>query len=234
MIYNGKFDHPKVVLYCQVGKAVDMLDFSINQAISNAGLPEKDFDIVFICWKTSNEVYSYLKDKNYKYVDMKYDEGKGFLWNLYKGWNLGLDTGFEHADYVCPIATDHAFYKDWLKNLMHYAKPNRIVNCKLIEPGTLPTLHMAVNLGLTLPNKFKQEEFNKICKKIYKNTLVKDEEKYGHRFDAMPWVASKDVWKRFGPQANILLPGGITGDVDFFDRCKKGGVENTKALNAIL
>jgi len=36
---------------------------------------------------------------------MEYDEGKGFLWNLYKGWNLGHDVGFKYANYVVPIAT---------------------------------------------------------------------------------------------------------------------------------
>ena len=62
----------KVVLYCQVGKATDMLDFSINQAINNAGLPKEDFDIFMICWRTS-EVYEYLGKRNFKYVDMKHD-----------------------------------------------------------------------------------------------------------------------------------------------------------------
>lgn len=233
MLHNGKFDKPKVVLYCQVGKAVEMLDFSINQAIKNAGIPKKDFDIFMICWKTSKEVYEYLNEKNYKYIEMKYDFNKDFLWNLYKGWNLGLDEGFKHAPFVCPIATDHAFYKNWLKNLMIYAKPNRIVNCKLIEPGTLPTLHTAINLGITLPHSFQQKKFNTICKKFYKNKLITDEKHYGHRLDAMPWVCPKDVWDRFGPQKKVLLTDGITGDVDFFNRCTKGGVENTKSLSAI-
>ena len=114
MFDNGKWENPKVVLYCQVGKVVDMLDFSINQAINNAGLPKEDFDIFMICWRTSDEVYDYLHEKNFKFVDMKYDADRDFLWNLYKGWNLGYEIGFKHADYVCPIATDHAFYKDWL------------------------------------------------------------------------------------------------------------------------
>ena len=43
MYDDGKWDKPKIVLYCQVGKAVDMLDFSINQAIANSGMPKEDF-----------------------------------------------------------------------------------------------------------------------------------------------------------------------------------------------
>lgn len=233
MLYNGRFDKPKVVLYCQVGKAIDMLDFSLNQAINNAGLPQKDFDIVMLCWRTSPEVYEYLQEKKLKYVDMEYDADKDFLWNLYKGWNLGYEIGFKHAKFVCPIATDHAFYADWLKNLLRYAKPNRIVNCKLIEPGTLPTLHTAINLGITLPKTFKQKEFEKICQGIYQDTLITNDKNYGHRLDAMPFICPVDVWQRFGPMAPILLKDGLTGDTDFFNRCKEGGVEITKALNAI-
>lgn len=233
MVFNGRWDKPKVVLYCQVGRALDMLEFSLNQAVKNSGLSKKDYDLVAICWKTSDEVYDFLKAKRIKYVDMKYDEGKGFLWNLYKGWNLGYEIGFKYAKYVCPIATDHAFHKNWLRNLMKYAKTNRIVNCKLIEPGILPTLHTAINLGVTLPGKFQQEEFNKIVKKIYNNELIVDDKKYGRRLDAMPFVCPIDVWQKFGPMKKILTKNGLTGDTDFFNRCKKGNVEITKSLSSI-
>jgi hypothetical protein len=233
MYDNGQWDEPKVVMYCQVGKALDMLEFSLNRAIMNTGMPKEDFDIVMICWRTSEQVYHYLRTKNLKYVDMEYDVDKDFLWNLYKGWNLGYDIGFKHAGFVCPIATDHAFYKDWLRNLFAWAKPNRIVNCKLIEPGTLPTLHSAVNLGLTLPGQFRETEFKSLCESFFKHELVTDAEAYGHRLDAMPFICPKDVWDRFGPMRQRLNEKGITGDTDFFDRCAAGGVEITKALDAI-
>lgn len=232
MFDNGRWENPKIVLYCQVGKAVDMLDFALNSALKNAGMPKEDFDIFMICWKTSDEVYEYLREKKFKYIDMDYDSDKDFLWNLYKGWNLGLDEGFKHANYVCPIATDHAFYKDWLKNLYAWAKPNRIVNCKLIEPGTLHTIHIIKNLGVTTEGSFREKEFIELCESIYKHELITDEKKYGRRLDAMPWICSKDVWERFGPQSPILI-NKITGDVDFFNRIKDGGVENTKALDSI-
>jgi len=233
MYDDGKWENPKIVLYCQVGKAVDMLDFSISDAITKAGMPKEDFDIFFICWKTSPEVYEYLKKKNYKIVEMEYDADKDFLWNLYKGWNFGYEVGFKYADYICPIATDHAFYDDWLKKLFEWAKPNRIVNCKLIEPGTLPSLHTTMDLGLTLPEQFKKEEFISLAKSLYKNELVDDDKEYGHRLDAMPFILPKDVWERFGPMLKTLNKKKITGDTDFFDRCKKGGVEIVKALNSI-
>jgi hypothetical protein len=223
-----------------------MAQFSIKRALDNTGMDKSEYDIVFICWKTSDEVYSWLKSNNYKYVDMEYDEGRGFLWNLYKGWNLGYEIGFQHADYVCPIATDHSFYDGWLSNMMKNAAPNRIVNCKLIEPGTLPTLHTAMNFGVTLDGEFKEDEFIAFAKKLHdtnRDGLAANERSYGHRFDAMPFICPKDVWDRFGPMNKGLVNGSpdperifvnsVTGDTDFFNRCKAGGVQVVKALDAI-
>jgi hypothetical protein len=210
-----------------------MAEFSIMEALNNSGMDSKDITLIFICWKTSPEVYQWLKDHNYHYADMVYDEGKGFIWNLYKGWNLGYTEGYKYADFVCPIATDHAFYKNWLLNMMNNAKPNRIVNCKLIEPGTLPSLHTCKNFGITTYADFKMSEFNLFCDSITKDELVLDDKNYGHRLDAMPFVCPKDVWQRFGPMSQIVQAGGLTGDTDFFNRCKEGGVEITKSLNGI-
>lgn len=223
----------KVSLYCQIGSSLDMAEFSIAEALKNSGLAPEDIKLIFICWKTSAEVYGWLKAHNQHYVDMVYDEGKGFIWNLYKGWNLGYTEGYKYADYVCPIATDHAFYVNWLANMMKHAKPNRIVNCKLIEPGTLPSLHTCKNFGITTRDAFRMADFQAFCSSIEKDELVFDDMKYGHRFDAMPFVCPKDVWQRFGPMMNYVGPGGLTGDTDFFNRCKAGGVEITKCLNGI-
>lgn len=243
---DGQWQKPKIAMYCQIGKSLDMAEFSIRKAIENAGMPKEDFDIVFLCWKTSDEVYAWLKGKNYKYVDMEYDEGKGFLWNLYKGWNLGYEVGLKHTDYICPIATDHSFYPNWLNNLYKHCAPNRIVNCKLIEPGTLPTLHAARNFGLTIDNEFQEDAFLEFAAELEekgRDQLATDEKAYGHRFDAMPFACAKDVWNRFGPMNKTLINNspdpdrhfvnGVTGDTDFFNRCKSGGVEVVKSLDAI-
>lgn len=237
----------RVHLYCQIGAAIDMAEFSINGqygALKNSGLDPSDVDLTFICWKTPDHTYDWLKKNNFNYVDMEYDEGKGFLWNLYKGWNLGYEVGFKTAEYVCPIATDHSFHKDWLKNLMKHAQPNRIVNCKLIEPGTLPSLHFTRNLGVTTEEEFMGREFEMTCAKLAKDELVFDDTgyyhqdggvggSYGHRLDSMPFVVPHDVWLNHGPMLQTLDEFGVTGDTNFFDRCKHNGVEITKALDAI-
>ncbi|HRI34940.1 MAG TPA: hypothetical protein PLD02_14420 [Saprospiraceae bacterium] len=221
----------KVCMYCQVGSALDMAKFSIKSALDNAGMD--DYNIIFICWKTSNEVYDWLKENNFEYYDIGYDEGKGFLHNLYRGWNAGYEFGFKKANYVVPIATDHAFYKNWLLNLVKHATPNRIVNCKLIEPGTLPSLHTTRNFGLPIEGEFQMDEFLAFCKEISQDHLVMSRYEYTHRLDAMPFLCSKDVWERFGPMNLGLNAVGTTGDSDWFERCEAGGVEITKALDSI-
>lgn len=244
--------HKKTYLYCQIGGAIDMAEFSIKGkygALQNSGLDPSEIGLIFICWKTPSSTYDWLKANNFDYVDMEYDEGKGFLWNLYKGWNLGHEVCFSKgADSVCPIATDHAFYKNWLFNLRKHLTDNRIVNCKLIEPGSLPSLHTCINLGLTTENDFNGDKFTEFCDALYKKNegkLVFDNIKglfhqnqgvggdYGHRLDAMPFILSKKVWERFGPMLQVLNQYGTTGDTDFFDRCRTSGVEITKALDAI-
>jgi hypothetical protein len=226
----------KIALYCQVGKSLDMAQFSIQSAVKNLGMPIEDVKLIFICWKTSKEVYQWLQVNEYHHVDMIYDEGKGFLWNLYKGWNLGYTEGYKFADYVCPIATDHAFYKNWLANMYQHARPNRIVNCKLIEPGTLPTLHTAINFGVTKFGEFNYTGFQNFCASLVEENrgkIATDEKAYGHRFDAMPFICPIDVWERFGPMLQTLNDQQITGDTDFFDRCQAGGVEIVKSLDGI-
>lgn len=223
----------KVVIYCPVGSALDMCEFSISSAIKNAGLDSNLFELVFLTWKTSDEVYSWLKENTFKYVDMQYEEGRGFLYNLYKSWNFGYEIGFQHADYVVPIATDHAFAPNWLKNLVKHAAPNRIVNCKLIEPGTLPSLHTIKNFGLPIRGHFDEKSFLDFCEQISQDRLVMSRHEYTHRLDAMPFLVSHDVWERFGPMNLGLNEHGTTGDSDWFERCERGGVEITKSLDAI-
>ena len=65
MFDNGKWENPKIVLYCQVGKTVNIPDFALNSALKNAGMPKEDFDIFMISGKTSDEVYEYLRGKKY-------------------------------------------------------------------------------------------------------------------------------------------------------------------------
>ncbi len=115
----------------------------------------------------------------------------------------------------------------------------------MIEPGILPSIHSTYNFG-SIGEEFDQKEFERICNTIKLDVLITNDKKYGHRLDAMPFLVPKDVWERFGPMNHGLttqyidnagfhtgLTNSCTGDTDFFIRCKNGGVEITKALDAI-
>lgn len=224
----------KVCVAMPLGKSLDLARFSVASLINNAGLEfKKEFDLIFITCKTSNEVFSWIKENNYACVDVPYIENGGFIKNLYNWWNTGHDESLKKAEYAINVGSDHAYYKDWLKNMILWARPNRIVNCKLIEPGCLPSLHTTMNLGRTTYNEFNQTLFHQLCQAIYKDELITDEVAYGHRLDASPYAIPKDVWERFGPMIDYIRPDGITGDTDLFDRMRLGGVEITKALNSI-
>ena len=155
-----------------------MANFSIKSAILNSGMDKDEVEMIFVTWKSKPYVYDWLELNNFKYYEMPYDEGKGFLWNLYKGWNAGYEQLFPQVPIVCPIATDHYFYKDWLKNLVKNCKENRIVNCKLVEPGILETLHTAKNYGVTVEGQFRKQEFDTWAEqfvKEHKDELVFDD-----------------------------------------------------------
>ena len=228
----------KTVVYMPIGKDLDMLKFSSKMLMKNSGL-EHGKDYRFICvtgWNTSKEVYKYLNDNNISFFNVTgLKEGKeNWLHNLYTCWNFGYKIGFEclSADFVVPVGSDHAFHKDWLKNLIKNSKKNRICNCRLIESGKCPSLHTCFDFGKTVEKEFIYEEFIIFCSNISLPGIECDEEMYGHRFDAMPMAIPKDVWYRFGPM-NLDIVNSVTGDTDFFNRCCSGKVEIVKVLDAI-
>lgn len=249
-MFNDKTWSPKakVVVYCPIGRAVEMADFSIKNLIENTGLPDDEWELVFLTWKTAPEAYAWIDRNHFKNGEANYDEGKGFLWNLYKcGWNFGYDVAFKHADYAIAVGTDHAYAKNWLANLMKNAKPNRLTNCKLIEPGVVQTIHQAQNFGFPTTKTFNLDAWNEFSTKLAAENKDKihlnNEVGYGRRYDASPFVMPHDVWERFGPMNQTVVPNSpdpmgiyvkdITGDTDFFNRVKSGGVEVCKALDAI-
>ncbi len=227
MLYNCRWDNPKIVFHLPIGRHVEMLDFVLKQFVKNAGLPMEDYDIFMVCWKTSDEVYDYVRKNNLKFVDMEYDEDEDFLWNLVKSFNLGFNTGFQHAEYVGILNTDYAFCRDWCKNALGWAKPNRLLFTKTIEPGILRSTETKMDFGPTLASQFKEQEFQRFCVSILRHELVTDEKKYGREFSGAAYIFAKDVWERFGPMER----GG--GEGDLFNKCKQGGAEVGVALDVI-
>jgi len=221
----------KVAMYCPVANELEMFKFSVRMAIRNAGIGGYIF-VAVVDDKTSKDVMDYIKERGYHYLKCKHKK-QDYLSRLYDCWNRGYDAFDEfNVDVVVPFGVDHAFYMNWLRYLIKYVKTNRIVNCKLIESGLLPTIHDYWNFGKPEEGKFKLYEFYRMCAGMWIDKLLTDEWKYGRRFDAMPFAVPKDVWLRFGPMVP-MTSNGVTGDTDFFNRCRAGGVEITKSLGSI-
>jgi hypothetical protein len=108
------------------------------------------------------------------------------------------------------------------------------VNCKLIEPGHLPTIHTAKNFGIPTEKEFKLKEFNDFCEQLYnegKNKLLSVKE-LGRRPDATPYILPKKIWQKCGPW-ELEPVNGMPPDVRFFDRITDAGFKNLKAMDAI-
>ncbi|MCD6139051.1 MAG: hypothetical protein J7J91_10915 [Deltaproteobacteria bacterium] len=220
----------KVVIYCPVADEIEMFRFATRYALENAGT-ECEF-VAVIDSITSREVRDYIREKGYSTLEVKGERGD-WLYNLYACWNRGYDAFYEYnADVVVPFGVDHAFYKGWLKYLVKYVKPNRIVNCKLIESGRLPSIHECRDFGEPVEGRFKLKEFYEYCERIWRDELVTDERSYGRRFDAMPFAVPKEVWELYGPMPKRIVDG-VTGDTYFFNRCRENGVEIVKSLGSI-
>lgn len=220
----------KVITYCPVADELEMFKFSTEMAIKNAGI-EHEF-VAVVDSITSRDVMDYIKDRGFHFFKVR-AKRRDWLYNLYACWNRGYDA-FEElgADVVVPFGCDHAFYFKWLKLLIKYSKINRIVNCKLIESGRMPSIHECKDFGPPTHKDFMLSEFYNHCKSIFCDMLVTDEKEYGRRLDAMPFAVPKDVWFRFGPMSNTVVVS-VTGDTDFFNRAKAGGVEIVKSLGSI-
>lgn len=227
----------KCVLTVPVGKSLDLAKFSIASAIENAGLTfHVDYEICFICWRTSDEVYEWLDSNNYWHVDMHcedFDE-QGFVKILYRSWRLGYEVAYKYSDYHIPIATDHYFFPDWMLNLVKWAHPQKLISCTLIEPGP-QTLHPMANLGMTLPDEFNYELAERVYNELYCDMLVED--KYhgryhldrgidsdnNRRIDAMPFLCPKWIWENVAEMGHGFDEFQTTSDSRFFDDVRHSG-----------
>jgi len=209
-------------------EALDLLKFSTDMALENAW---SELDYILILWEPSKEVKEYAKfledviGAHCFYYKTK--PSLSFIENLRGCFNLGREKAFEFNDYSCIINTDMAFYRAWLANLVAYARPDAIINCRQIEPRPTP-FHEVKDFGVPGVN-FNLKAFNEFCFKIYVDKLV-DEKEWGRRADATPHLIHKSVWEEVGEWNVKENPA----DVMWFDRAKKAGIKNLKSLGSIV
>lgn len=160
---------PRVSVMNCVSTALEMLKFSSESLISNAGYD--NFDYIVVTWLPSKEVEDYLENlkKRYNFVHTVVYETNpdvAYVPNLRGMMNTGFTKAFEMNEYSGLVNTDQYFGKDWLINLVKYASEDTIVNCTSIQPLEHPA-HINVNLGIPEEGKFDMVGFNKIYNEVY-------------------------------------------------------------------
>lgn len=229
-----------------VSTAIDMLKFSTDAIILNAGY---DFyDYIVVKWNSTPEVDKYLEEQKrimactpvcIHIIEHQTDFNVGYVPNLRGMMNDGFNYGFKLNDYCGLTNTDMYFGKCWLGNLVKYASEDLIVNSVHITPSQIPQ-HVQANLGIPEYGKFRIDEFNRLYKLLYKDTIVSEDDvewPYPHErwrnINSMPYLFHKKYWEKCGPWG-LRHFGGLTPDAMFFGRCSQAGAKFVRVNSSIV
>jgi hypothetical protein len=226
----------RVSIFNCVSTAYEMLRFSSDAIINNAGYD--NFDYIIVTWGPTPEVSEYLNNLKDKYnfvhvINYKTNHSVPYVPNLRGMMNLGFEYGFSLNNYCGLTNTDQYFGKDWLINLVKYANENDIVNSTILCP--LDGLAMIVaDCGVPEYGKFNLDKFNAIYDKIFEDRVQTQEERGGHwnTTCTMPYLIPKRFWKLAGPW-ELRVTGPDAPDVKFFERCSRAGAHFTMSRSSI-
>ena len=211
----------KVTVY-QIVNELEWVKYSLESAEKNAGM---DFDFIGCGWNIPKETKNWLSEQDYLFYE--YPDKKDFMKNLYHGWRRGFLAA--ETDIVVPIAGDMVFYRNWLKNLVKHAKPNNIVNCKLIERGALPSHHLCKDFGVPPNPTFDLTLFELFSKGIEVDSL----KPIDLLLAAKPYVCFKDTYWKYGGEPS-KVKDGLTGDQYFLKKAMADGIKLVQATNSIV
>jgi len=221
-------DKQRVSIVNCVSEALEMLRFSSEQLVKNAGTD--NFDYIIVCWNTTSEVDKFIAEFSHSLQDSRvkvirvehtYDTSVGYVPNLRKMMNEGFDKAFELGDYGGLVNTDQAFYKNWLINLVKHIASDRVVTSKLIEVGR--SRHLRRDFGLTEYGKFKAKQFEETCQTLWEEGKLLTEEMRGGFLNvcSLPYLFHRKMWEEVGPWELTLEKG--TPDVNFFTHAHEKG-----------
>lgn len=226
----------RVSIFNCVSNALNMLEFSSDAILLNAGYD--NFDYIVVTWGPSPAVKDYLnklqfRHKNVHVVEYETNHEIPFVPNLRGMMNKGFDYGFQLNDYCGLTNTDQYFGKDWLLNLVKYANPNDIVNSVHISPIEGPNI-VTANLGKTEYGTFLIDDFNRMYDELYEDRLITEADRGGdwRAINTMPYLIPKRFWEIAGPW-ELMLGAPHSPDVRFFQRCKDAGANFTMSLSSI-
>jgi len=245
-IMAEKQNLPRVGIVNCVSQALEMLRFSSEQLIENAGTD--DFDYIIVCWHATPAVDAYIARLQEKYtkthprlrvirVEHKENSRIGFVPNLRAMINEGLVESFKRNLYAGLVNTDQAFYKNWLVNLVKYCSPKTIVSAVAVAPNIIPPHHRA-EFGVTEYDKFDLEGFFRFCERISRPGVILTEEVIRgqesmdfNNLIGLPYLHSRELWEKAGPWEVRITTG--TPDRNFFKRAHKKGFNFALSLDSI-
>ena len=231
-----------VVNFCST--ALDMLEFSTDQAVALAG--GGDFDYLGVTWNPSPEVDDWLKAQpGIRRAHYETDPNLAYVPNLRKMMSFGFDEGYRFNDYVAIINTDMAFSSDWLLNLARQATEDVIPNSVHVTPIDGPAT-VKEDCGVPTLATFQQAKWEHIVRRLQQraraharahdgNVVMTPEDLGGdwRTCATMPYVLHKKWWERYGPWEPNLGNQREAPDRRFFGRCHAGGAKFILCLDSI-
>jgi len=150
--------------------------------------------------------------------------------------NEGFNYGFKLNAYAGWANTDCYFGPDWLKNLVKYAAPSRVVNSVHITAATAPRPVRGIiteNLGEPLPGVFNGNRFITLYNENYRDELVVAPPDDYRQCATMPYLFHRRFWNECGPW-ELRCVDGQSPDVRFFNRVAAAGAEYALSLGSIV
>ena len=230
-------ENKRVSIFNCVSTAYEMLRFSSDAIINNAGY--NNFDYIIVTWGPTPEVSAYVNDLSDKHdfvhvIDYKTNFSVPYVPNIRGMMNLGFEYGFDLNDYCGLTNTDQYFGKNWLLNLVKYANEDDIVNSTILCPVSPGPAIIVADCGVPEYGKFDLEKFNALYDSLYEDVLQTQEERGGswETTCTMPYLIPKRFWKIAGPW-ELLVKGPDAPDVRFFERCSQAGAHFTMSRSSI-
>jgi len=219
-----------VVNFCST--AIDMLKFSTEMLLKNAGT--SDFDYIVVTWNPSNEVMEYIEARPFiEHASYKTNPELDYIPNLRAMMNSGWDAGYALNDYVAIVNTDMAFGRDWLLNLAKHTSEDVIPNSLHITPIVGPHV-VTKDFGIPTHATFNMDDFNKLHDQLYSDKIETEAERGGWRNCAtMPYIVHRKWWDKCGPWRPQHIRGESSPDQQFFERVHNAGAKYILVYDSI-
>jgi beta-1,4-mannosyl-glycoprotein beta-1,4-N-acetylglucosaminyltransferase len=215
---------PKIEVISLVYKLTEYVDSIYNELINNYTNDSNYFvSTRIIANDPTPEVEKRVLELDIP-VDIYHDPVPDayYMKRVYRCYNYAVETS--KADYVVLVNSDMIFSKDWLSNMLKNMCDDKVLTGGLVESGKLAsgTYAISENYGRS-PKEIDKTKWYERAEQLKVSEL-----RPGGLY--MPMLINRKKFLEAGkyPEGNLYPSQGqvIPGDVDFFSRLKKIGVEH--------